>query len=722
MDTKTFQPSDILAQLLGQKTTTDTSSSANVAPLQQVFDRNMAPMSQELYNNLITSIFQKAGQNVPSITAALSNATGTRSSSNSPLALALNQQNNEAATAAAAAILGQNNTQQQIASNAANGIATNTRGQTSTQKTGSGTDPLLTMLGGWALNKADKSGLIDKFTGGVSDMFGGTNFGGGGADVSSIPMGYDYGGAAATPFGGGGTDFTSFGGGGGGGSGFDFGGFGDSVMSGASDIYDTVTSGASGIWDSVSSFFGFADGGMPNTMMTPMTGMRTRYADGGMTQVQDAAGRGVMGSRQNVIDGAEAAAVTGNDPNVILRQILAAAVSGQPAPVQPQPQAQAPDLMGFIQYLMNSGSGIKRNQFADGGNRMMTPLVGTPNGYADGGVVRNRNNMGGPLTRYGVNSVNYGDSGATGFGGGAGASNAGLQDLVSRAIEEYQMGKGGGNAGTPREQGPSTIGGTLNKELGDPQGKEMGPKVGAAIAGTMNPVLGMLVSVMNGGSPTDGGWGSVAKTAYKQYKQRDTAEGAINASPDPLGSFIAALSQASGPDNIGFDPRGVNPATIQAAVNSLGAFGVPGTQTALDTSMGPQMPGTVVPGIDLNTGLPADQTVGGNGGRDPTDPNNGNYGLGATDPSGFGNMGGDVNASTGGTNSEADGGIASNFRIVGKGSGTSDSIRMQSKEPGGLDARYSNGEGVIPEDVISAMGGWKFFQQMIDQFHTPVNR
>lgn len=161
----------LLQSLFGSgKTTTKSSSTANTAGLQGVYDAAMKPMDQQLYDNLIASIFNKAATNVPTLTAALANATGGRTTGNSPLALALNEQNNMASKEAAAAILAQQNKQLELAGQAAGGIAQATRSSSQTQQTKPPVNPLLTAGLGFLANQADKRGWFDKLG---NKMFGG---------------------------------------------------------------------------------------------------------------------------------------------------------------------------------------------------------------------------------------------------------------------------------------------------------------------------------------------------------------------------------------------------------------------------------------------------------------------------------------------------------------------------------------------------------------------
>lgn len=57
--------------------------------------------------------------------------------------------------------------------------------------------------------------------------------------------------------------------------------------------------------------------------------------------------------------------------------------------------------------------------------------------------------------------------------------------------------------------------------------------------------------------------------------------------------------------------------------------------------------------------------------------------------------------------------------VQGPGTGTSDSITATSREPGGSNIQYSNGEFVIPKDVVDFVGR-DVLQSIIDSAHSKV--
>lgn len=129
-----------LAQILQNLTqgstsgTSTTSNTAQLGQLQQVFDQNIGGMSADNLKNLITSIFTEGSAQIPALTQAYANATGSRSSGNSGLQLALGDLNRQLSTQAVQALLQQNQASQQTAANAASNIAANTRETTQQQQ------------------------------------------------------------------------------------------------------------------------------------------------------------------------------------------------------------------------------------------------------------------------------------------------------------------------------------------------------------------------------------------------------------------------------------------------------------------------------------------------------------------------------------------------------------------------------------------------------------
>jgi hypothetical protein len=712
MDTKTFQPSDLLAQLLGNNTTTSNTQTgtADTSALQGVYGKAMAPMDQQLYNNLISSIFQKASENVPGITQALANATGSRSTGNSPLALALNEQNNNAARDAASAILAQQNTQLNTAQQAATGIAQATKGTTTQQtvKQGTAIDPLTALLGGTALNWADKKGIFDKMGNAGSTAFDNifnsepaVNYNSGPANISKVLQ--DFTGGS----GGGGAD-TSF-------STFDtpslsdvgsyIGTMGSAGAGAAGDWMDNIGSAASGAWDtvkdwgsSIGDYFGFADGGyLPydhphmrmymnnnnSSMLDPMVGEFNRYADGG-----------ILGRMDRRLHIREPRNMYADGGRMMHRPAMHCADGGL---MNLPPMRQMP---------------MRRPQQLD--TSMIDPMTGMPTYYADGGTMRNRNYMGAPLARYGVNAMEAQtpfDGMGTG-GGNQGASSQAAADMIQRILSDYQVSNGGNSTGVSAEKSPLSLTGVLNADMGDPQGKALGAKAASAAAGMVNPLLGMLVAMSQGESPTSGGLGGLAKAVASTVYRNKKASDALNDSTDPLGSFVAALSQTGKEDAPSFDGSQAAPDVMQKAQEALSLVS--------DNKL---------PGLAPASPSAADQAASDNAANLVNTVNQfstsggGNYkGTPAGNMSGTQGDGGDSTTGPSGGSLAADGGLSKGFGLIkGRGTGTSDSLLARSKEPGSPDIHLSTDEGIIPADVIQAVG-WDHFQALIDAFHTPVRR
>jgi hypothetical protein len=176
---KTFQSGlpDLLKGLFGEQSTTNsnTTSTANTGPLEAAIGQSSKQMTTEQLQALVASIFSSAAQQVPTLTGALANATGTRSSNNSPLALAINEQNNLAGKQLTQSLLDYNQRQSQIAVQGAGALANATRSEAKTTTTATGAaagdnSQLKTLLFGFLANQADKRGLLDKVGKGI---FGG---------------------------------------------------------------------------------------------------------------------------------------------------------------------------------------------------------------------------------------------------------------------------------------------------------------------------------------------------------------------------------------------------------------------------------------------------------------------------------------------------------------------------------------------------------------------
>lgn len=399
MATQKQVPQDQLGQMLlmqllgGGNQATTTTNAGNIDPAMQIFQQAATPMNPQMLQALMTTIQQNAAQNVPVLTQALANATGSRSSSNSPLALALNEQNNQANNQALVAIMENNLKQMQQGNIAASTIAQGTKGTKQTQEQGV-KNPMQLLLGGMVLNNADKKGVFKKVGNKVDEWLGGDkntastganpaggftynpglDFGNFGVTDYSLGGGMSYGGQGfqSSPL----FDFSAAG----------FGDFGsvDYGLGSYSDIASTYAGLDPSSWNfaadyslgagsdlgglgfdtsgfDAASWFSFADGG--------------DVSQGARPAVQKATGRGVMGSRTNAIDAAEANAVVGMDPNAALKAVIAASMQ-QPVramnspimnPMGMFPQGEPNPVDFLLRYLM-PGTQDNIYSYADGGS------------------------------------------------------------------------------------------------------------------------------------------------------------------------------------------------------------------------------------------------------------------------------------------------------------------------------------------------------------------
>jgi len=152
----------LLTQLLGSKQTSS-STPGVTAPLEELFTSAMGASKAGVpeMQQLIASIFQEGATKVPELSHAFANATGSRTTGNASLALALGDLNRQLSSQAAQAVLTNQTNNRQIAANAGSGIAQATRGASTTQTNKAGVNPLLLSLLGTGVNKLDKLGKLD---------------------------------------------------------------------------------------------------------------------------------------------------------------------------------------------------------------------------------------------------------------------------------------------------------------------------------------------------------------------------------------------------------------------------------------------------------------------------------------------------------------------------------------------------------------------------------
>jgi hypothetical protein len=533
---KTFQSGlpDILQLLFGNKTTTEgggstttSSSSANTGPLEGAIANASQPMSMEMFQNLLAGVFGTAAQQVPTLTAALANATGSRTTGNSPLALALNEQNNLAMKQLMPQLLTYNQQQNQNAIQGASSLASATKNSSSsvsespkTVTQGAGANPLTTMLVGFLANQADKRGIFDKM--------GNSVFGGGGESTAPVQFpsaSYTANVPEQTP-------------------GFTSGMFNlptpsvdsispdptsfmpnslDAIGSLGGDFFSGLASDTAGqaATDAVSTaiggvdpfnFLGFADGGYFNPvhlMSDDLPRERDRYADGGPVS------RLIRIPGSNFADGGRIRA------------------------------ANHPAMRMYEDPL--DGHGI---DYADGGmlvsnHPMMRryedpPYRGTgKNLYADGGeTIRNRNNMGLPIQLGGMGVIN-GDPMSNNAAPlpkrspiAGGGSTGGSVDSIAQLVSALT------SAGAPADSPEGTPGDPATAQS---LGKGLG--MGAARMGTsalLGPVIGLLVTAL--------------------LSQQTQAQVAEDAGPPGVANTFGAISSPVNMGNVQGVPLGALPA------------------------------------------------------------------------------------------------------------------------------------------------------------------
>lgn len=702
---------ELLPLLLGQKQTTGSTSTststANTAPLQQVF-AGAQPLDQAGYEAMITAAFDQAARTIPELTSALANATGTRSSGNSALALGLNEANRRAADAAVSNVLNYNTQQQQIAGNAARGIADSTRSTTNTtnqtQKQGTAQNPLLPVVAGWGLNQFDKMGGV-KGVGNVLSGIGDSisnwfnpvgdlgNYTFGGWDIGGQDLAANFGGEwgmSPEAMGGSYNDISG---------GMDFSGWADtagdwisdigsSVGDFAGDAWDAVGEAASGVWDTISGWF--ADGGMTGVparsnvqgagpwngpfargfydpLCSPVMRMmntqprRNGYANGGPV------GGGMIPTRARAPMQVADRAAMGQDPNMVMQQLLMQSMMPQ------QVQAPPPSPMNFLRYLLPT-SGFNIYQYADGGmtgNRRRYPAGG---GYADGGVVRNRNEMGGPVPVRGTAAVTR-DPNAMGPGGGSLNSDALMQMMAEFQAQREQQRQLAEQDRVMRLQGIASEIDPDTMTIGTPEQNQ------AIVEGLLSSVIGAVVP----------GSGMVLSALGKPSLPTVMAKTIVQSITNPTGVTVGG---GMGTGSIG---DGIDLGTLDGDGPGTGG-GPAGAEGAVSTGVPDQ--GDVV-GSDIG---PAD-------------------GIGvASDADASSDAGDSAPDGVGAGNSGAEGSVYANGGMIrGPGTGTSDSIRATSRVPGEKGVKFSNGEIIIPRDSVEFYGP-QFFTDLIMKSHGPARK
>lgn len=428
----------------------------------------------------------------------------------------------------------------------------------------------------------------------------------------------------------------------------------------AGGVGDWLGGALGGIGDWVSGFF--ADGGVVglprHTLMN--------YADGGVVSPQDGARelRTMMSQRNENLAQRPAYGFDG----MSLKQIATDA-------------ARDRYLQSQIQSVLNP------TPF----QQLMTALgVNPPTGlgFADGGQI----NTGGAATR--TRNINY----------------------MGARPEEYRQG-----AINYEGYAPAAAVGSSVPAGGSPSLAGVAP---AAVAQQVAPP---------GQSAISSDMAAVNAQAWEGYQQRLLQEALLN----------AARAQGGGSGGVG---EGASPGQNeadngQAGIGPSGIAGAPpGTPNAVAAALG--LVGLSVPGLaqalSAIAAIASAVNAGNASANSSSSPANTSADALGVDPStvaegnGSGGIGG-VGGGDGGTGTAAgaasanggvDGGAPGDFAdgglVKGPGTGTSDSIRVKSRQPGGPDIHYSDGEFVIPKDVVDALGA-DHFQRMIDIFHTPAS-
>lgn len=717
-----------------------TTNTAELGPLIQAFTQASQGMTPEMLTQLITSVFTEGAQAVPALTQQFANSTGSRVSGNSGLNLALGDLNRNLSSQVVDRLLQYNQQQQQTAANAAAQIANNTRqtqqtgqtatnnttqqqtqGTTNTQQTQQqqqrqGTNPnnlALLGLGGSALNWLDKKGALDWLTGGGKGGGVGTIAGGGSlvpnATSSAGPMLTNGGGSAgllstpsassgflatpvaANPYGVtptvGGGGMTGLGGSGAGGAPTPS----ISFPSGGITGLGGYTTPGGGIGTGMD--FGF--GTLPNsfnafgTLGSESLGSNLNFGSnpfgyggtaGGITDAVGSYDSGTGGMFSGLSDFDLGNAV-GNFGSGLT------------------------DVFGGFGDLLGGAWDAIGSLFANGG------MIGPRRGYADGGQidtgtqpqrVRNQNFMGGPLQREREAAINY--EGYAPGGGAVGASQpAGGSPSLSlgASFAPASLSFSQGTAGTP---------GTMSLAGG------MTPQQQAQALWTEQVMRGQMAAeaarIAQGGA---GGSGGIGEGAAPGQNEADNGQAGI------------------GPSGIAAAPQG----TGQAVSTALGLMGMPApglsTVLALMAALASQVNAA---NQAITAGYQSTPTAGGGGpgGVDASAPSDDSPDIGVSVSvpgldgiSDNANDGGSGGSSSGGSDGVGDaasagvggGGFNNGGLIRGSGTGTSDSIKVKSREPGGKDIHYSDGEYVIPADVVNMLGA-QHFDALIDAFHTPV--
>lgn len=640
----------LLTQLMGttQKTnggggtgttSSTTTSSANTDPLMSIFGQQAASATPEGMQSMLTDLFTRGAQAVPGLTQQFANSSGSRVQGNSGLNLALGELTKTLAQQAAELMM----RQQQAAGSTAAQIAQATAGKTTTGattapatsqtvQTGNPTAALLTGLGGVGLNAADKLGLFKGLKGAVS---GGTATGGVPFEANFPASGVlsDAAGGLSNPsydvsnvasFSGNGDQFGNYG--------ESLAGFGDasSAANAGSGAFDSLMDSGSMLFDGLSNTISDAGTQVADAAGNAFDDFSSWFADGGLVKVES-----LMERRKRAMAEAEGAANSGGDANETYQKTMA-------------------------------GSGGK-----DGSKEQ-------PVKKADGGVIRNKNNMGAPISRgMGSSAMNFN-----------GQPQQSITDVASSPAAGSPSASGtSGNSGNSLTTGqlqsnPELLMKLLEKETG--ASALAGPNSTVGTPSQNAAVVGGIMTGLAGLGPLGalGSLGAQALTGNKSIQSLaiDALMGELGLKSRTPGLTASGLGDsAAGPGEA--DP-GIAAGTTDALTGFLGLNDNFGTGSS---DFG---------GHGSNDGTAGGGAANGGIGGSAGDANSGAGGMGGGDGSGSG--GGDATAADGG-------------KMDGPGSGISDSIH----------ARLSDGEYVLSKDVVDIVGV-PFLDSLQHRFHTPA--
>jgi len=740
--------------------TANTINTANIAPLLQEYARNSGDIDPATMQQIISTIFTEGARAVPELTGQFANSTGSRVRGNSGLNLALTDLNRNLSTQALTTILGENQARRAAAANTAAQVAANTRetAQTGTQQqantqqtqqqtqqaqqqTGGTVSNAATQqqarqsvnpnmaglvgVGGTLLNFLDKKGAFGRLfgqgsttpTAGAGTITGGNSLvqnpggitmapatspvigaapssgllAGPAAPVSQAPATMSIGGQplatsvsnpAAAP-----------------------------VAVGSAPVISGGASTPSFGGGSIGSGFNWGAGLSPG-----FTGGSTFFGGGGLDLSGNTAGVGLnpfdnggIALGGNFVD-------TGAGGSVLGAAGDAAGTSWENLPTQAWDYlsgagGSAIDSIGG--FLGGLGDAIG-SFFADGGQ------ISTG---ATAPRVRNMNYMGARPQERRESAINYegygppaGAVGASTPAGGspslsAGMAAPGIATLADSGAQMMSM-----MAPTPATQ---PVAGTQAISLTPQQIRQ------AQDQAIINANLAAAQLAQNSAG---GGIGGVGEGAAPT--QDEASNGAMGIAPGGIAAAPSGTASAIG-TGLGLagmmGPMGSVLSIISALASAVNAANQPSigmtnagiadeTSAATGAVSSPVSQSSVV-GIDLgmlgDTGISSGGLSGApdEGSQGDAPGVSGVSAGNADDASGGGGIGGESGDSSG---NYANGGI-----VNGAGTGRSDSIRVRSREPGGKTINYSDGEYVIPKDVVDVLGA-QHFDRLLDAFHTTV--